>query len=38
MVLTPGGVFLMISDSLRDVFYAFNLLGMPLRVFLFFVH
>ena len=38
MILTHGGVFLMIFDPLRDVFDAFNLLGMPLRVFLFFVH
>ena len=32
-VLTHKEVFLMNSDLLRDVFDAFNSLGMPLRVF-----
>ena len=38
MVLTHRGVFLMISDPLRDVFVAFNPLGMLLKVFVFFVY
>ena len=38
MILSHRGVFLMVSDPLRNVFYAFNPLGMLLRVFVVFAY